>query len=153
MVFVTPRMIISARNQKGKPEAMVKLGIVGSDNSHADAFSQLCNRDKGFNGFRCRGAKVVAIYGHDAKRTEEVASNGQIPTIVENAEHMIGMVDAVLVVFRHGDLHAKYALPFIDAKISTFVDKPFSIKPSDAEQMLAAARKRRTLLTSFSTLR
>jgi predicted dehydrogenase len=132
---------------------MIKLGIVGSDNSHADAFSQLCNLDKGFNGFKCRGAKVVAIYGHDPKRTEEVARNGQIPTIVEKADHMIGIVDAVLVVFRHGDLHARYALPFINAKITTFVDKPFAIKTGDAERMLAAARKRKTLLTSFSTLR
>lgn len=132
---------------------MIKLGIVGSDNSHAVAFSQLCNLDKGYNGFKCRGAKVVAIYGHDPKRTEEVARNAQITTIVEKADHMIGMVDAVLVVFRHGDLHAQYALPFIDAKISTFVDKPFAIKPSDAEKMLATARKRKTLLTSFSTLR
>src|ERR1051326_175329 len=100
MVFWTKRMVISECKRKGRTATMIKLGIVGSDNSHADAFSQLCNLDKGFNGFKCRGAKVVAIYGHDPKRTEEVARNGQIPTIVEKADHMIGIVDAVLVGFR-----------------------------------------------------
>lgn len=132
---------------------MIKLGMVGSDNSHADAFSQLCNLEKGIGGLKTRGAKVVAIYGHDAKRTEEVARNGNIPTIVGKAEHMLGLVDAVIVTFRHGDLHAPYALRFIEAGIPTFVDKPFAIKLGDAEKMLRAARKRKTLLTSFSTLR
>lgn len=132
---------------------MIKLGIVGSDNSHADAFSQLYNLKRGYYGFKAKGAKVVAIYGHDPKRTEEVARHGQVPTIVKKAEHMLGLVDAVIVTFRHGDLHAPYALPFLEARIPTFVDKPFAIKVRDAEKMLAVARKRKTLLTSFSTLR
>lgn len=132
---------------------MIRFGIVGSDNSHADAFSQLCNLKQGFHGFKTRGAKVVAIYGHDPKRTEEVAKNGLITHIVEKPEHMLGLVDAVLVVFRHGGLHAKYALPFLEAKVPAFVDKPFAIQPGDAERMLAVARKRKVLLTSFSTLR
>ena len=132
---------------------MIKFGIVGSDNSHAEAFSQLCNLEKGFGGLKVEDAKVVAIYGQEPKRTEEVARNGQIPSIIEKVEHMIGLVDAVLVVFRHGGLHASHALPFIEAGIPTFVDKPFAVAPKDAEQMLGAARKRNTLLTSFSTLR
>lgn len=132
---------------------MIKLGMIGSDNSHADAFSQLCNLKQGYSGLKTKGARVVAIYGHDPKRTEEVARNGHIPTIVEKAEHMLGMVDAVIVTFRHGDLHAKYALPFLEARVPAFVDKPFAIKRADAEAMLAVARKRKTPLTSFSTLR
>jgi predicted dehydrogenase len=130
---------------------MIRLGIIGSDNYHAVAFSQLCNTAQGTE--QVRGARVVSIYGEDAARTEEVAGLGQIPTIVTAPEEMIGKVDAVLVVLRHGDLHARYAVPFLDAGVPTWVDKPFAIKPDDAVQMLRAASRKGTPLSSFSTLR
>jgi predicted dehydrogenase len=130
---------------------MIRIGIVGSDNSHAERFSELCNL-KDFPG-RVKGARVIAIYGHDPKRTAEVAEKGKIPCIVRHPSEMLGKVDAVLVVFRHGGLHARYALPFIEAGVPTFVDKPFAAKVSDARRMVRAARKHGTPLTSFSTLR
>ncbi len=127
---------------------MIRIGIVGSDNSHALAFAQLCNVEQVFPD-----ARVTCLYGTDPQRNIEVATRGRIDRIVNAPEEMIGNVDAVMVVFRHGDLHAPHAVPFLEAGIPTFVDKPLAIKMADVEAILEAAARRGTPLTSYSTLR
>lgn len=131
---------------------MFRIGIVGSDNSHADAFSKLVNLPDPKTGeYAFPDCKVVGIYGFDKERTEQVAKNGNIEFIAEKPEDLMGKVDAVMVVFRHGDLHAEYALPFIKAGIATWIDKPFAIKNEDAKKMIDAAKEHNTLLTGGST--
>ncbi|NPV07508.1 MAG: Gfo/Idh/MocA family oxidoreductase [Anaerolineae bacterium] len=132
---------------------MVRIGIVGSDNSHAIAFSKLFNLSPPGSEVAPEDFRVVALYGTDAARNQEVAEAGAIETIVDKPEDMLGMVDAVMVVWRHGDLHAQYALPFINAGIPTWVDKPFAIKVEDAKAMIEAAERRNTPLSGGSTLK
>ena len=127
---------------------MTRIGIVGSDNSHAVAYSKLANIE------RIAGdSRVVAISGPDPARTQEVAALGQIPEIVDDFRDLIGKVDAVLVVHRHGDLHAEHAIPFLEAGIPVYVDKPFAVSLADCHRMLAAAKAGNAVLTSYSSLR
>lgn len=128
---------------------MIRIGIVGSDNSHALAFSQLANVERAYGD----EARVVAICGADPTRTREVADKGQIASIVSTPQDMLEHVDAAMVVYRHGDLHADNALPFLEAGVPTFVDKPFSISLDGARRMLSVASRTGALLTSFSSLR
>lgn len=131
---------------------MFRIGIIGSDNSHAEIFAKLCNlKDKYTQEYAFPDFKVVGIYGHDKERTEEVANKAQIEFIVRDPKEFIGKVDAVMVVFRHGDLHREYAMPFIQAGIPTWIDKPFTIKNDDAKEILEAANKYKTLVTGGST--
>lgn len=131
---------------------MFKIGIIGSDNSHAEIFAKLCNlKDEGSQEYAFPDCRVVGIYGHDKYRTEKVAKNAQIEFIAQDPREFMGKVDAVMVVFRHGDLHKEYALPFIEAGIPTWIDKPFTIKNSDAREILQAAKKHKTLVTGGST--
>ncbi|NSW89352.1 MAG: Gfo/Idh/MocA family oxidoreductase [Firmicutes bacterium] len=131
---------------------MFRIGIIGSDNSHADAFSKLVNiPDPKTGEFLFPDCKITGIFGLEKKRTEEVAANGKIDFIAEKPEDLMDKVDAVMVVFRHGDLHAQYALPFIKAGIPTWIDKPFTIKNEDALSLINAAREHNTLLTGGST--
>ncbi len=133
---------------------MVRIGIVGSDNSHAVAFSKLFNLPQpGQEDIAPADFKVVALYGTDPARNQEVAELGAIETIVDKPEDMLGLVDAVMVVWRHGDLHASHALPFINAGIPTWVDKPFAIKVEDAKAMIEAAERKGTPLTGGSTVK
>jgi predicted dehydrogenase len=132
---------------------MFRVGIVGSDNSHAEQFSKLANLDEGVNGLRIEDVRVTHIYGTDPKRTEEVAKIGKIPNIVTNMEEMIGAVDGVLCVWRHGGKHLPDTLPFIRAGLPAFVDKPLACSVADAKQLIDAAQKARVGFTSFSTLR
>jgi predicted dehydrogenase len=127
---------------------MTKIGIIGSDNSHAVAYSKLANI-----AGRAGDSRVVAISGPDPERTKEVAGLGNIPEIVERPEDLLGKVDAILVVHRHGDLHAEHAIPFLKAGIPVYVDKPFAISLEDCRAMLAAAQEGNALLTSYSSLR
>ena len=76
---------------------MIRIGIVGSDNSHADAFSQMLNiADSQTGEFAYPDVRVTAIFGLDEKRTAEVALDGKIEHIVKDPSEMIGMVDAVM---------------------------------------------------------
>lgn len=132
---------------------MIKIGIIGSDNSHAIAFSQLTNLPEGVKGLRIEDAKVIAIWGFERKRTEEVAKVGNIPEIVNYPEDMIGKVDAVIVVLRDGALHYKFSKPFIGAGIPTFIDKPLETSVENAKRIIDLTKEKNTLITSFSTLR
>jgi predicted dehydrogenase len=128
---------------------MKRIGIVGSDNSHAIAYSKLVNRDRivGDN------AAVIGIWGQEAERTREVAEAGAITKIYDAFEAMIPDVDVVFVVDRHGDLHVEHAIPFLKAGIPTYVDKPLAISLSDARAIIDAANANGTFLTSMSSLR
>jgi predicted dehydrogenase len=130
---------------------VIRIGIVGSDNSHADRFSELVNLDD--RTPHVDGARVDYIYGRDAARTLEVATNNRIPHIVADPREMLGHVDAVMVVFRHGGLHAGHARPFIEAGLPTFVDKPFTLDPAEAQALIDLAQARDAPLTSYSTVR
>jgi predicted dehydrogenase len=128
---------------------MIRIGIVGSDNSHALAFARLANVERVL-GDTCR---VVAISGSDPEQTASVARDGEIPEIVERPEEMVDQVDLAIVVDRHGDLHAAHALPFIEKGLPVFVDKPFAIKLDDCARMLAAAERSGAVIDSYSALR
>jgi predicted dehydrogenase len=129
-----------------------RIGIVGSDSSHAEIFSKLINISEAENGKHLfQDCKVTAIYGHDEKRTKEVAQRSQIEFIASNLEELMDKVDAVMIVFRDGNLHAEYALPFIKAGIPVWIDKPFTIKDEDAEDIINAVKKFSALLTGGST--
>lgn len=131
---------------------MFRIGIIGSDNSHAEAFSQLVNiPDKKTGEYLFPDCKVVGIFGLENERTLQVARDGKIEFIAKKPEDLLGKVDAVMVVFRHGDLHIKYALPFIEAGIPTWIDKPFTIKNEDAKMLIERAKENNTLLTGGST--
>ncbi|MDQ3654097.1 MAG: Gfo/Idh/MocA family oxidoreductase [Chloroflexota bacterium] len=128
---------------------MLRVGIVGSDNSHALAYSSLLNVE------RVAGpdARAVAIWGQEPERTREVAEKGRIDTIVATPEEMLDSVDAVFVEDRHGDLHAEHALPFLERGLPVFVDKPLAIPLKDMSRLIAAANASGSFLTSFSSLR
>ncbi len=128
---------------------MLGIGIVGSDNSHALAYSSLLNVEKAAGD----SARAVAIWGQEPARTEEVANKAEIPTIVEKPEDMLGVVDAVFVEDRHGGLHAAHAMPFLNAGLPVFVDKPLAISLEDCGRLIAAADASGSFLTSFSSLR
>ncbi|HOJ32419.1 MAG TPA: Gfo/Idh/MocA family oxidoreductase [Candidatus Hydrogenedentes bacterium] len=132
---------------------MFRLGIVGSDNSHAIQFASLANLEEGVGGFRIPDVQVTHIYGIDPERTKEVAEKSRIPHIVENLKDMIGAVDGIACVWRHGSRHLKDTLPFLEAGIPAFVDKPLAASVEDAEKLIEAAQKAGVGFTSFSTLR
>lgn len=140
--------LLAAQHSSFGQEPKYRVGILGTDNSHAGAFAKLINVDK-----KIPNVEVVAMYGDEAGRTKEMAAAGNVKTIVDRPEQMMDLVNVAIVDFRHGGLHKDMAMPFIEKGIPTFVDKPFALKTDDAYVMLYAAQNAKTYLSSFSTVR
>ena len=132
---------------------MFRVGILGTENSHAMAFAQILNglneEFKGqFDDFR-----VVAVGGIDAEANQNVAEKCGIDTIVEKPEDMLGMVDAVMITCRDGKYHAPYARPFIEAGIPAFIDKPFTSDPAEALALAKLAKEKKVPLVGGSSVK
>jgi predicted dehydrogenase len=65
---------------------------------------------------------------------------------------MLGKIDALIINHRDGKYHLKPAIPFLKAKIPTFIDKPFSNCFSEAKEFLSLARSVGTPVSSWSTI-
>jgi predicted dehydrogenase len=135
---------------------MIRIGLVGVNTSHADAFSRI------FNGTadevpRLDSGRIVAIWGSadDPGRITALAANHRIEATVSDPAEMIGSVDAVLVVddTGGGELHAKLARPFLEAGLPVFVDKPMTTEYADAVALFDLADARGVPLLSCSALR
>ncbi|GIV78159.1 MAG: hypothetical protein KatS3mg050_2553 [Litorilinea sp.] len=132
---------------------MLKIGILGSDNSHAERFSEILNRPDHPSYQADADARVVAIWGEDPERTRQVAEHGHIDAIVARPEEMLGRVDAVFCVTRHGGRHLELVRPFLQAGVPTFIDKPLATTGADARAIVQLAAQSGAPFTSFSTVR
>ncbi|MCS7477708.1 Gfo/Idh/MocA family oxidoreductase [Umezawaea endophytica] len=126
----------------------MRIGIVGTENSHVDHVIDHLNTERGHDG-----ARVVAVSGGPSERNEALRAKGDLERIVDEPGDLLDLVDAVVVADRHGGLHRAHALPFLEAGLPVFVDKPLACTVSDAEALVAAARANNAALTSYSALR
>lgn len=130
---------------------MFRVGILGSDNSHAQHFARLCNVEKVYGD----DVRIECIYGRDddPAHTKEVAETGKIPYIANDPKEFFGKVDAVMVVYRRGALHVPEILPFIEAGLPVWLDKPVCESVEDIKILREACEKNNTLITGGSTLK
>ncbi len=130
-----------------------KIGLLGSDNSHVERFSEILNVADHPSYWADSGARVSVIWGPDPERTWEGAANGQIPIIADSPEQVIAECDMVFVISRDAGLHLGYAKHAIAAGKPLFVDKPLTQTPDQARELISLSRKAGIPMTSFSTLR
>lgn len=133
----------------------LRVGIVGTDNSHAAAFANILNRARlGEEVFEPLPARVTVLCADDDEaRGRETAQACDIAEVVTEPKALIGKVDAAIVVHRHGDKHAPAAVPLLESGMPVFVDKPLACRIEDAEAILAAARRGKTAAWSCSAVR
>ncbi|MFH0910790.1 MAG: Gfo/Idh/MocA family oxidoreductase [Planctomycetota bacterium] len=125
----------------------MKLGIIGAENSHARQIATVLNIRKCVPGFR-----VTHIWGEKPEFAQATAETCQIPHIVRRPREMLGAVDCVMVDHRDGKHHVKAALPFIDAGLPCFIDKPLSTSLEEAKAVLARRKETGAPVTTFSSL-
>jgi len=125
----------------------MKIGIVGAENSHCVAVARVLNVDRA-----CGKARAVAVWGETRAFAEKASEAGKIPEIVRRPEDMIGRIDGVMIDHRDGKYHVPAALPFVDAGIPVFVDKPFSDSVRAGRLLLRRAREAGVGVTSFSVV-
>ena len=125
---------------------MLKIGIVGAENSHCGQIAKLCNVLKKVN------ARVVMVWGEKPKFAKDAAAAGQIPAIVGDWRDMLGKVDGVMMDHRHPKYHAEVATFYVQRGVPCFVDKPFTFTLAEGKALCALARRKKVPITSFSTI-
>ena len=94
---------------------MIRIGIVGAENSHTIAIAKTLNVEK-----RVPGCRIFSVWGESRKVARDASERGEIPTIVASPEDMIGHVDAAIVDHRHAKFHLSAVRPFLEKKIPLF---------------------------------
>ncbi len=132
---------------------MFRIGILGSENSHAIEFSKIINGiNPNFIG-EFEDMKVVGTFGYDDASNKNLIENGGVEFIADKPEDMLGRVDAVMVTARDGKYHAPFARPFIEAGLPAFIDKPFTRDPEEALALARLARDKNVPLCGGSSLK
>ncbi len=141
--------------------ADLKIGIVGTDTSHAPAFTSLLN-DAAAPG-HVPGARVVAAYKGgspdleaSASRVERFARELQEKwqvEIVPDIPTLCSKVDAVLLESVDGRVHLEQARQIIAARKPMFIDKPLASTLEDAREIARLAREAGVPWFTSSSLR
>ncbi|MDT7828655.1 Gfo/Idh/MocA family oxidoreductase [Pricia sp. S334] len=132
---------------RNKAKKVFRIGIIGAENSHTAGFGKLFNIEKAYPGM-----EVKYVWGETKAFAEKAMEQGQIPNRVDNPNDMLGKIDGLIVDHRHAKYHLDPAVPFIEAGIPTFIDKPFCYRAKEGKAFLELAEKLGTPVTSFSSI-
>lgn len=134
---------------------MIRIGLVGTQSSHAPAFAKICNCPDENGNYVYEDVRVTAICGLDdvKENTEKLAAEANVPFIAETIEEMFDKVDAVMFLQRRGVGRIDTVIPFIEKNIACWIDKPVCNTLEDIERLKAAIEKHGTLVVGGSTLR
>ena len=125
---------------------MFRVGIIGSENSHALAFTKIFNLSGAYEDI-----KVVGVWGEDPEASEKIHAECGVEIV--KPEAMLGMADAVMVTSRNGALHAGYARPFIEAGKPAFIDKPIANDGQEAAALIGLAFEKGVPVMGGSSLK
>jgi len=151
---------------------VIRTGIIGfsEGNGHPFSFSAIVNGydSKAFSEagwpvildylsrqpadmFGIGDARIYCAWTQDHSLTQKLCAACNIERAVKAPEEMLGHIDALIIARDDWQTHAKFAMPFLEAGIPVFIDKPLSLDVAE----LAAFRPylESGLLMSTSGLR
>lgn len=151
---------------------MIKLGIIGMSygNGHPYSWAAIFN---GFDKlemaecpfpvipeylskqsfpekFLCDKAKVTHIWTQDLKISRQIALASKIENVVTNIGNLCDNVDAVLLARDDAENHVEMAMPFLNAGLPIFIDKPFALTIKEANLMLSVQKFESQIFTCSS---
>lgn len=85
-------------------------------------------------------ARVTHIWTQDENISAHIAKAAKIANVVVDPQDMIGTVDAVLLARDDAENHYEMALPFLNAGIPIFIDKPLALSEKEARKILEAQK-------------
>jgi predicted dehydrogenase len=149
-----------------------RLGIIGMSegNGHPFSFSAIVNgysepdlaesgwpmihdyvRSRDPSDFGINGLKVTHAWTQDERVTDRLCRACLIEHPVPEPAAMIGRVDAVIIARDDHECHCDLAMPFLEAGMSVFVDKPLALDAAALRRLLPYLRAGR--LMSCSAMR
>lgn len=126
---------------------MYKIGIIGSENSHAEAFIEIFRNDPSYSDIQ-----VVCVGGIYEEENQRLRAKYGVE-IINTPEEMIGKVDAAMITCRDGKYHAGYAKPFLEAGLPLFVDKPFTVVAEEAFALVELAKAKNVPIVGGSSVK
>ena len=129
---------------------MLRIGIVGVDSSHCEAYAGLMNAP----GAPFLGrARVTHLWGHDPQQAREKASLCEVPEVAVDVEGLVSEVDAVMVCSRWSEDRFALARAPLQRGKPTYVDKSLGNSIAEARELAALAAEHHALLLCCSPLR
>ncbi len=143
------------------PAADIRLGIIGTDTSHAVAFTAMFNDPAAKD--HVAGVRVVAAFKGGSpdipsswtrvdKYADELHTKWNIE-LVADIPTLCQKVDAVLLESNDGRVHLAQAREVIAAHKPLFIDKPMASTLEDAREIVRLARAAGVPFFSTSSLR
>lgn len=141
--------------------ADIRLGIIGTDTSHAVVFTGMFNDPTAKD--HVAGARVVAAYKGGSpdipsswtrvdKYAEELRTKWNIE-LVPDIPTLCQKVDAILLESNDGRVHLAQARQVIAARKPLFIDKPMASTLEDAREIVRLAREAGVPFFSSSSVR
>lgn len=97
--------------------------------------------------------RVTCWWSPDSAGARDFAQKLNVDKVVGNIDEMVGEVDLALVCSLHGEDHYAQTMPFLQAGISVFVDKPLCHSRQDAQRLVDVARRHKAVVWSSSPWR
>jgi predicted dehydrogenase len=135
----------------------IKAGIIGTDTSHAIAFTRLLN-DNPATGIRVVAAfkggspDIEASFTRVDKFSRELQEKHGVEP-VESVAALLPKVDVVLLLSVDGRPHLEQARPVFAAKKRVFIDKPLAGSLKDAREIARLSAESGTPFFSASSVR
>lgn len=139
----------------------MNIGIIGLDTSHVAAFTKLLNQSD--HEYHVSGGNVTVAYPGGSPDFELSSSRVEGFTqelkndfgvfIVERPEDVAQRSDAILLESVDGRVHADLFRRIAPFGKPVFVDKPFAVSSTDAQEIMTLAEQYQIPLMSCSALR
>jgi predicted dehydrogenase len=138
-----------------------KIGLVGLDTSHCEAFTKLLNNSD--NEYHVPGGKVTTAFPGGSPDFElswsrvagftKTLQEGYGVDIVDSPEQVAERSDATLILSADGRVHLEQFAKVAPYGKPVFIDKPLALNPVQAQQIFELAETYDVPLLSTSSLR
>ncbi len=134
---------------------MIKLAILGIENSHAWCFASAFAPLDGKKIFP--DIELIGLYGEEGREDteigkQEIAKKCACTRFAKHYDDFLGEADAVMVTARHGGNHLKYAKKYLEAGIPVWLDKPITASIEDICEVARLVKEHGSIVTGGSTL-
>lgn len=126
------------------------IAILGTDSSHTEVFASLV---KGAEAPFFSEANIVSLWGEDFAQAKAKAHALDVPFVASTPEEAVEKADHVMVLGRFAESHFRTAKAALLAGKPTFVDKPFTNKVTEGNELINLSEKKGVPLFSCSVYR